>query len=80
LSASSPGRSTNAVPMITLAPPEEGAGSPIPKAFATGLVAAAAAAGVGPAWKGEAPSEAGAERRRTLIGLWRRRTSVKYLA
>lgn len=48
---------TYAVPMMELAPPDATAGRagrplPLPDA----------AAGVGPAWKGEAPSVAGAER------------------
>jgi hypothetical protein len=61
-----------AVPMMTLAPPDVGAGRP-----AEPLALPDAAAGVGPLWKGEAPSDIGADRRRTLIGRCRRRTSVK---
>ena len=66
----------HAVPMMTDAPPAVGAGSPpLPKPFSV-----EAAAGVGPEFKGETPSEAGAETRRTLMARWRRRTSVKNLA
>ena len=68
---------THTVPMMTLAPPAEGAGNPL---LLPGLPDAAATAGVGPLRNGEAPSEAGAERRRTLTGRCSRRTSVKNFA
>jgi hypothetical protein len=70
---------THACPIITLAPPEVGAGRPPPNALGAALLADAAA-GVGPTWKGEAPRGTGAERRRTFMGRWSRRTSVKNLA
>lgn len=64
--------------MMTLAPPAEGAGKagkPLPFPLDCD-----AAAGVGPAWKGDAPSETGADSRRTLIRRCSKRTSVKNLA
>jgi hypothetical protein len=56
----------NAIPMMTLAPPVVGAGKPWPPF----VPLPEAAAGVGPLWKGEAPRDAGAERRRTLMARW----------
>jgi hypothetical protein len=63
----------NAIPMMTLAPPVVGAGKPWPPF----VPLPEAAAGVGPLWKGEAPREAGAERRRTLMARWSSLDSVK---